>query len=121
MTVKDMETSRDKLLDAILTRVKAWDSDLEAGIEIIGKNEIDIKKLQELEDLIHKESSKLEDERAYENKISDLRLEMKNFLEKMEEKKKILLEEKKTFGKNNDIITNYISSDLKAAFIDKNV
>ncbi len=46
---------------------------------------------------------------------------MKYFLDLMEKNKKILLEEKKQLGKNDDIITSYISSPLKARFIDKNV
>ncbi|MDY0235509.1 MAG: hypothetical protein RBR71_05745 [Gudongella sp.] len=120
MIIENLEISKQELLDRILNRIKAWDMDIETGIKIIEENGNDIKRIQEYNRDGAKKSVILETEEDYIQRIEELSTEMKCFLDKMDERKRILLEEKKILGKSNEIIKNYISSDFKAVFIDKN-
>ena len=121
MSMEEVSLSKMEILDTILNRLKTWDLDLESGIKIIQENEIDIKKIQDCKRNISGKPSEIELGEDYKQKIDELNSIMIKFMEQMGKNKQILLEEMNMNSRNNDIITSYISSDFKAAFIDKNV
>lgn len=121
MRIEELRICRMELIEAILTRIRAWDSGIETGISIIEINGTDIKKIQDYDKEISKSLNKTNIDKNYKQKIDELTSEMIYFLDKIEEEKRILLEEKKQFDKNNDILKIYNPSNFKAAFIDKSV
>jgi pullulanase/glycogen debranching enzyme len=110
-----------KTCDTILDRIKNWNDDLETGIEIIERNENDIIQMQNEFNEFPKEPKNTELEEDYRQKIEELARELKSFVEKIEEKKLGLLDEKKQFNNNIGTITNYISPHLKSVFIDREI
>lgn len=121
MKIEEVKTTIFKTCEGILSRIKEWDNDIDSGITIIEKNEIDIKNIQKYYTEFPEEVVIWQQEKVYRQKIEELTSEMKTFLGKIEDKKQVLLNEKKQLINNDSIITNYISADLKSIFIDRDV
>lgn len=110
-----------KACDSILARIVEWDNELESGIEIIEKNEEDIKTIQECYQGYPDEVKKLQMEENYLLKIEELASEMGDFLERIKAEKQILVGERKQYANSDAVIENYISSNIKSVFIDRDV
>lgn len=121
MTLGKAKSDIFKTCDSILNRIKEWDNELQSGIDIIDENEEDIKILQGYYIKSPDDIKKLQLQEEYFNKIQELAGEMETFLTKIEAEKQGLVSERKQFSNSDAVIENYISSDLKPVFIDKDV
>lgn len=120
-STKELLIVKDDLLDSMLQGLREWDGTIEAGIQLIEKNQERLDSIKEINRKIFSVDEDAVDMDSYSEKLKLITDQLDRFTTSMRRARKEIIEEKKLLKKKDEVVGNYIAKKNKSVFIDKDV
>lgn len=118
INIDEILEKRDELLDILLQRINNWDNSVEAGMDIIENNKLEIDKLKLInEDLKERDLSHRDEE--YMDKIALILSGQKEIILKLSKRQDEVKTIMRQLSKKDKIRENYIEQNQNSIFVDR--
>ncbi|MPW24787.1 hypothetical protein GC105_03150 [Alkalibaculum sp. M08DMB] len=119
LELQELLKSRTGVLNNILHNIRAWDGTPESGVSIIEQNQLEIERIEKINNTIQSFSDKNNDDVSYVKQLELIISEQKQFTVSMKTEQNIILSNIRQLNKKNEVVNNYITTNRESVFVDK--